>query len=510
MKKLLAFPSVACVCAIASFAQEAAYTNLYYNNDLEKNPGKWNHGYLGEAKNWNVGSIDGSVSESNPTASDNLWVEATIMGQTGFVTGWVGDMNFHDLNMSLTLTTQTADLISNVENQTVTAWGDMNFSINPVDNGWGRQTNILIEDNSVYRTKGDVNLNIAGRTDFKIRAGADYGDDPWPVTNISQNTSFVVEGNFNASVVQNPVNGEYEPLNLQINAANFIVSGVMDLTQKAGGSVTLDLKYTYGTNMQTTSDCSFDSNISLGGLRGAADLLVSDAYAGAAGRAVYLEFSNSTSSEWSGNFANDAGLKTHILMIGSSSGSQTMRFQSGSVDSVTVSSGELSLYSAESMGALRINGANARLDIAGQSSTSGFSTLKFSSMEWQLGSIEFDILSYGMNDMLAIDGAFDKSSGASNLKIEINVSAYDLGVWLDEEGAEYLDFDLITFGSTNIDKDDILAVTQNGVLCELLALDSGKLTARLSLGNIPEPAAVAAIFGALALALGLAARRKRP
>ena len=496
---------VSCICSGLSFAQGADYADLYYNNDLEKNPGKWDHGILDDAKNWNVGSVDGPVSESKPSASDNLWIEAAIIGQTGFVTGWNGNMDFHDFNMSLALATESADLISNVENQTVTAWGDMNFAVKPVDGGWGRQTNILMEDNSVYRIKGDVNLDITGRTNFKIRAVADYGDDPWPVTNISQNSSFIVDGNFN--VVQNQRNGEYETLALEINASNFMVSGVMDVTQKSQGSVSLDLKYTYGANMQTASDCSFDSNISLGGLKGDANLLVSDVYAGAAGRAVYLEFSNASSSEWSGSFSNDTGLKMHLLMLGASSGSQTMRSQSGALDSVTVSSGSLNLYSAENMGALRINGASARLGIVGQNSTSGYSTLKFSSAEWQSGSIEFDIAAYGMNDALAIDGAFNKTSNASNLVIELNVSAYDLGLWLDEEGVEYLDFDLITFGSTNMGKEDISVLTQDRVFCEILALDSGKLTARLSL-QVPEPAAIASIFGFLALGLGALRRRR--
>ena len=77
---------VSCICSGLSFAQGADYADLYYNNDLEKNPGKWDHGILDDAKNWNVGSVDGPVSESKPSASDNLWIEAAIICQTGFVT----------------------------------------------------------------------------------------------------------------------------------------------------------------------------------------------------------------------------------------------------------------------------------------------------------------------------------------------------------------------------------------------------------------------------------------
>lgn len=508
MKNLAHFPLFWFLIFIASgaAAQETEYSNLYYNNDLAARPGKWDHGYLGEAKNWNVGSIDGPVSESNPTQYDNLWVSATITSQTGFVTGWVGNMNFHDFNMNLSLGASSADLFCTVENQSVTAWGDMNFTITPADTAGARQTNILVEDDSSISVRGDFNLNITGSASLKICSSLDYGPDPWPVVGISQNSSFAVGGGFN--IVQNLRNGVYEPLDLRINTAFFMVNGVMDVTQKAAGSINLDLKAQFSSNMRVEGDESYDSNISFGGLRGDANILLSDAYSGAAGRSVYINFTNSSAEEWSGNFTNETGLKTHIEMFASSgSGEQTMRFQTGGVDSVAVVNGALNLYSAESMGNLSLSGANARLGIAGQNPTGDFSTLRFSSVEWSAGTIEMDIVAVGMHDAIAVDGAFDKTSSASGLFIELNVDAYDLGVWLDEEGVDYIDFELITFGSTNMKDGDISVVARDGVICELFGFDAGTLTARLSLQPVPEPAAFAAALGALALAFAARGRR---
>ncbi len=506
MKILTVFPFFSLFFFIAAGAQDLEYADLYYNNDLATSPGKWEHGYLGKAENWNVGSVDGPVSESNPAQYDNLWVSATITSQTGFVTGWEGDMNFHDFNMDLALGSSTADLFCTVEDQSVTAWGSMNFTITPADTADRRQTNILVEDNSSISVKGDFNLNVTGNTSLRISSSLDYGDEPWPVVGISPNSSFVVGGDFN--IVQNLRNGVYQPLDLKINTAFFGVNGVMDVTQKSAGSINLDLKTQFSSNMQVEGDESYDSNISLGGLRGDANILLSDTYSGAAGRSVYISFTNSTAEEWSGNFTNETGLKTHIEMFASSSsGEQTMRFQTGGVDSVAIVSGALNLYSTESMGSLSLSGADARLGIAGQNPTGDFSTLRFSSAEWSAGTIEMDIIAVGMHDAIAVEGAFDKAASASGLFIELNVNAYDLGMWLDEEGVDYIDFDLITFGSTNMKDGDISVVVRDGVICELFGFDTGTLTARLSLQAVPEPAAFAAALGALALIF--AARGKR-
>ena len=58
----------------------------------------WKHGYLGVAESWNVGAPDGPVSENKPTSTDNLWISGSTTAQSGFVTGWVGDMYFRDIN----------------------------------------------------------------------------------------------------------------------------------------------------------------------------------------------------------------------------------------------------------------------------------------------------------------------------------------------------------------------------------------------------------------------------
>lgn len=265
MKILTVFPFFSLFFFIAAGAQDLEYVDLYYNNDLAALPGKWEHGYLGKAENWNVGSVDGPVSESNPAQYDNLWVSATITSQTGFVTGWEGDMNFHDFNMDLALGSTPADLFCTVEDQSVTAWGSMNFTITPADTADRRQTNILVEDNSSISVKGDFNLNVTGNTSLRISSSLDYGDEPWPVVGISPNSSFVVGGDFN--IVQNLRNGVYQPLDLKINTAFFGVNGVMDVTQKSAGSINLDLKTQFSSNMQVEGDESYDSNISLGGLR---------------------------------------------------------------------------------------------------------------------------------------------------------------------------------------------------------------------------------------------------
>ena len=105
--------------SIPNFLLSQDITDLYFKGDISTVPDMWKHGYLGVAESWNVGAPDGPVSENKPTSTDNLWISGSTTAQSGFVTGWVGDMYFRDINFDLTLSASSFDLLSNIENQTI-------------------------------------------------------------------------------------------------------------------------------------------------------------------------------------------------------------------------------------------------------------------------------------------------------------------------------------------------------------------------------------------------------
>ena len=96
---------------------------------------------------------------------------------------------------------------------------------------------------------------------------------------------------------------------------------------------------------------------------------------------------------------------------------------------------------------------------------------------------------------------------------DINISKDDLQIYLETLGAETIEWDLMSFKTDDSDFGlaDIILKTQAGIDGELTFLadgETGLTTVQLSLGVVPEPAAAAAILGALALSIAAHRRRK--
>lgn len=132
-------------------------------------------------------------------------------------------------------------------------------------------------------------------------------------------------------------------------------------------------------------------------------------------------------------------------------------------------------------------------------------------MSFHEGAIVFDLGETDC-DFIQINGGVTKSSAASQITFDINITKEDLQIYLEALGAETIEWDLMSFKTDDSDLGlaDIILKTQAGIDGKLnfLADDSsGLTTVQLSLGAVPEPAAVAAILGAIALSL--AAWRKR-
>lgn len=118
-----------------------------------------------------------------------------------------------------------------------------------------------------------------------------------------------------------------------------------------------------------------------------------------------------------------------------------------------------------------------------------------------------NIIAEGMTDFIKVNGAFNVYADSSSvLKLDLELTAYDLNSWLEETDAEYIDFDLISFTETNVDVSDIVVTVDDGILCDLI-VSGNYLTARLS--NVPEPSTYAALFGVFSICLSALAKRRR-
>ena len=137
----------------------------------------------------------------------------------------------------------------------------------------------------------------------------------------------------------------------------------------------------------------------------------------------------------------------------------------------------------------------------------------FDTMSFYKGTIVFDILEEE-EDFIKINNGVTSTSDSSELVFDINITKSDLEAYLDTLGDEILERDLMEFktSDSNIVADDIIVKTQDGIdgkISFIENLKSGLTTIQIGLTVVPEPATWAAIFGALALLVAVAKRRRR-
>ena len=143
---------------------------------------------------------------------------------------------------------------------------------------------------------------------------------------------------------------------------------------------------------------------------------------------------------------------------------------------------DLGMYGGMKGGSLMIMGYNnpseAVFSATGTAADTEIGRVTFDTMSFYRGTVFFDLAETD-GDFIQVDGAMTKVAGASPLALELNVSAYDFTLKLQDGIA----------GKITISELDGIST----------------ITANLSI--VPEPAAVAALIGAFAFCA--AARRRR-
>lgn len=314
-------------------------------------------------------------------------------------------------------------------------------------------------------------------------------------------SSFKVAGNARLSF--------WSDIELGLGISRFEVGGVLSFS---GGATTLDFLQTDGL---------FSSvDVKLGGLdcRDGKIQISSNAIVSR----ISLEFTNSVSGEYSGAIARGSGSPAafDITMNASDAenGKQVLRFSStdpydyysnADISNVTVKRGELSLgmHSGMKGDLLEVSGAGAVFSATGLVAGE-IGSARFSEAWLSAGKIRFDFSEAEGCDKIVFDGAMNVMG---NFEFELNLSSADFGEWLEAAGLEYMDYTIVEFSDTNVSAGELAEMLRmdGGIKAEILEDDfaDGKLTLRLELAQVPEPAAFAAAMGAAVLIA--AARRKR-
>ena len=210
-----------------------------------------------------------------------------------------------------------------------------------------------------------------------------------------------------------------------------------------------------------------------------------------------VTFTNSGDYSWNGlitdaddGAANSA--KFNVAMDASATGKQTITLTGGYINDITLNGGKFVLASANATtGTLYLNG--------GYFGAANNSTV-INSAQWNSGGLLFDMAALENGYKISIAGEFSKNADG---QIEINFDGLN--------GADYIGytFELISAGSLdgfNLDdaNADFAAVNLLNAIAEFSWNDG---TLSVTFGQIPEPAAAAAVLGAAVLFFVL--RRKR-
>ena len=284
---------------------------------------------------------------------------------------------------------------------------------------------------------------------------------------------------------------------------DILVQGVVRMTQSDGGEKPIwDLLYrtrTISWNNSKPAVPAIDTFVKIGGLDGSGT--ISNDSQTIDPSTVKLIFTNKEDCDFSGTFTENRSstIKTvmSVKMAGENGKKQIIRADSAFTGTVEVESGTLIMHSTTALGKLTMTGG-------------GFGGIEggvvLSGAEWLGGDIVFhntETFFGGLADKITVEGTFTKSAEG---KIGVDFSGLDAAS-LIEEGNNV--FDLITAnaleGSFSSDaNDDFEAKNLLNAIADF-AWTGNTLTVTFS--QVPEPAAIAALLGVLAL--GLAAWRRR-
>ena len=486
MKKTLKYTTLAALAALAAGAIPAYAETL--SLDYTKTSS-------GSSQDITVPSIY-TPEVTEITASDDLNLTYTVEGGTVFNT--TKDFTVNDVTVSATTSGKVwTHQFLNVGKGTTTTFNSLNYTLN----AWGQNpgTEISLSEGSTFTVLKDITYTataVQGEINFFFTGNANS------TLNVGGNIELLAP----ASTTTN--------LNLQFNSYNVNIGGVIKLNNDA------NMKRIQLDN-GSTADTAKIYNRSFGGLsiNKGGQLRI----AGTANNTVNLTFTNSTEESYSGYLMAKADSTGNVLNISmnaaTAAGKQTLRFldatgktadgntyNNAAIDTVSVSNGTLSLgmNSAMSANKLVVNGEKAVFDITSADGASEIGKATFGSFEGTKGAIAFDIAE--SNDFLDITGTVNVSS---DFEFIVNMTKADFDSLLGE-GETSLQYNIISFTTDGSSFDATTVICSDSSLKGKIDLVdiAGTTSVMLTITAVPEPATVAAILGAVALAFAAYRRRK--
>lgn len=304
-------------------------------------------------------------------------------------------------------------------------------------------------------------------------------------------------------------NIELQGSRLRIHALNVNVNGVVNFT---GDISNTQLNLAYGSMSGQSVSISFgglngiNKEIKFGGVP--ASLIENSS--------ITLRFTNSGTSSFSGKFAYDEGGEStlqkntyNLVMNGTSTGVQYYQDTGTkfSFDNVTVKSGKLNYYSEAGESVIYLEGGT----LSPATVTSEIAILKAEAINWDNGKISFDLIEdNSASDKIVLSYALSKTSfsgsgGTREIELIFD-NPSDIAAWIDASEEKKLTYTLIEYARTDFKNGDIVFSQIDGINIDY---NFGDTALTVTLSKVPEPATIAAIFGACALAMAAFRRRRK-
>lgn len=394
---------------------------------------------------------------------------------------------------------------------TVNSITDNSITDRTLDNPWGKYIKINIGE-STFTILEDLTLaSNHNYTPFSFAPGSDgVGEVVVKGNIISQTASDGTDGESlfgDWNILKNLTVGgniEMQGARLRFHTLNVKVDGVINYT---GGTLNL----CYGSANAQNLSFSFgglngtNRKINIGGNPSSGHMLENST--------ITMTFTNSGTSKFNGKFtyesADSVGVNTYnLVMNGTSTGVQYYEDTGTtfSFDNVTVKSGKLNFYSEIGKSVISLEGGT----LSPATVTGEIAILKAEAINWDNGKISFDLVEdNSASDKIVLEYALSKTSfsvSGGTREIELIADPYDIAAWIDASGEDKITYTLIEYGSTDFKKGDIVFSQIDGINIDY---DFGDTALTVTLSKVPEPATIAAIFGACALAMAAFRRRRK-
>ena len=394
---------------------------------------------------------------------------------------------------------------------TVNSITDNSITDRTLDNPWGKYIKINIGE-STFTILEDLTLaSNHNYTPFSFAPGSDgVGEVVVKGNIISQTASDGTDGESlfgDWNILKSLTVGgniEMQGARLRFHTLNVKVDGVINYT---GGKLNL----CYGSANAQNLSFSFgglngtNREINIGGNPSSGHMLENST--------ITMTFTNSGTSKFNGKFtyesADSVGVNTYnLVMNGTSTGVQYYEDTGTtfSFDNVTVKSGKLNFYSEIGKSVISLEGGT----LSPATVTGEIAILKAEAINWDNGKISFDLVEdNSASDKIILEYKLSKTSfsvSGGTREIELIADPYDIAAWIDASGEDKITYTLIEYGSTDFKNGDIVFSQIDGINIDY---NFGDTALTVTLSKVPEPATIAAIFGACALAMAAFRRRRK-